>query len=133
MKPRLIIAYANSTRTLELGYPCSILDDGMPPVISDVRAIDIRSSAATIVWTTSEPATSTVFYGLAPAPVPYPGTETESEYVEHHAVTLTALSPDTTYDYKVRSADRCGGEAESGEYSFTTMKPLYLPIILRNY
>jgi hypothetical protein len=131
VKPRLIIAYANSTRAFELGYPCSILDDGAPPVISDVHPTDITGSAATIAWNTNEPATSSVFYGLAPDT--YIETVVDSGYVGDHTVTLTGLSQDTTYYYKVGSDDRCGGQAESGEYSFTTLKPLYLPVILRGH
>ena len=40
------------------------LDDVTPPVISDVAAVDITGTGARITWTTDEPATSQVEYGL---------------------------------------------------------------------
>ena len=40
--------------------------------------------------------------------------------VTSHTVTLTGLSPQTTYHYKVKSRDAAGLRAESGDFTFTT-------------
>lgn len=128
VKARLIIAYANSTHTFELGYPCSILDDGAPPVISEVHATDITANAATIEWVTNEEATSEVECGL----VPDDPDRSDWDYVTEHALELTGLSADRTYSCRVGGSDKCGNHSESDQYSFTTLKPVYLPVILRN-
>ncbi len=39
-------------------------------------------------------------------------------FVKDHEITLTGLSPDTTYYSVVDSTDQSGNSAESSEYSF---------------
>jgi chitodextrinase len=39
-------------------------------------------------------------------------------FVKDHEITLTGLSPDTTYYFLVKSTDQSGNSAESSEYSF---------------
>jgi chitodextrinase len=41
--------------------------------------------------------------------------------VTSHSVTLTDLTPEATYHYKVKSADATGNLAVSDEYTFTTL------------
>jgi serine protease len=91
--------------------------DTTPPVISDVQAVDITHNSATITWTTDEPATSVVYYGLTTG---YGNTESVGGYTTSHSVTLTSLSPETLYHYKVESTDSSDNTAQSGDYTFTT-------------
>jgi hypothetical protein len=91
-------------------------------------------TSATIAWTTDEPATSQVTYGISPT-LTLPTTET-TEYVSAHSVVLTHLISNTTYVYRVHSRDSVGNLAISDERSFTTLssediKRVFLPIILR--
>jgi serine protease len=88
-----------------------------PPVISNVQAVDITHNSATITWTTDEPATSVVYYGLTTS---YGSTESVSGYTTSHSVTLTGLSAETLYHYKVESSDSSSNTAQSGDYTFTT-------------
>ncbi len=45
---------------------------------------------------------------------------TNSALTVAHAVALAALSPATTYHYRVRSTDVTGNQSLSGDFSFTT-------------
>ena len=88
------------------------------PVMSSVSASAITASTATITWTTDEPTTSQVEYGMT---VSYGSTTTlDTSLVASHSVNLSGLSAYTTYHYRVKSEDVAGNEAVSGDYSFTT-------------
>ena len=88
--------------------------DTTAPITSDVSASEITATSATITWTTNEPSTSQVEY--------WPGSLSplDTTMVTSHSVTLTDLTPDTTYHYQTRSVDAAGNLAESDEYTFTT-------------
>jgi hypothetical protein len=93
-------------------------DDGVPPEISDVVAIDITSDGATITWTTDEDSTSQVDYGTTEA---YGSSSIlDSTLVQAHSVILTDLDSDTLYHYQVRSQDAAGNEATSEDKTLTT-------------
>jgi phosphodiesterase/alkaline phosphatase D-like protein len=92
--------------------------DTQPPVISSVTSKNITSTGATITWSTNEPADSQVEYGLSTS---Y-GTMTplDTNLTQTHSVTLSGLSFNTTYHYRVRSKDAAGNLALSEDYFFTT-------------
>ena len=92
--------------------------DTTAPVISSVAAGSIGSTTATITWSTNEPATSRVEYGLTTS---Y-GTLTtlDSTLVTSHTVNLSGLTASTTYHYRVLSADGSNNPATSGDFTFTT-------------
>ncbi len=97
--------------------PEVVLTPNDPPIITDVQAGGITDNAATITWTTDTAADSQVEYGttigygsssvLDPSPVTW------------HSVTLSGLTPNTLYHYRVRSANGAG-TSYSGDYTFTT-------------
>ena len=92
--------------------------DTIPPNISGVSTSGIDTSSCTITWTTDEPASSEVEYGLTSA---YgSNTTVDSTLVTSHSVKVTGLEPNTIYNYRVRSIDSCGNEALSGDQSVTT-------------
>lgn len=91
--------------------------DITPPVISDVAASETTTTGATISWTTDEPSTSQVEYWVTTSSL----TPLDTTLVTSHSVTLTDLTPETTYHFKVRSSDAAGNLAVSTEYSFTTL------------
>ena len=99
-----------------------ITPDLTPPVISDVTAVDITATGATITWTTDEPATSQVEYGLT-APGYSTSTTEDPTLVTSHSVVLTGLTSGTTYHYKVKSRDTSGASlwTSSDDYAFNTL------------
>lgn len=89
------------------------------PVISSV-ATSTTPSTATITWSTDELASSTVSYG---ATASYGSASTSSSYVTDHSVTLTGLTPATTYHFRVESGDSSYNHSTSSDYTFTTEPP----------
>jgi hypothetical protein len=89
------------------------------PVVSAVQATNVTSSGATITWTTSTATSSLVEYGLTTS---YGSVTTlNPTLVTSHMVTLSNLTPTTTYHYAVQSVDASGILAQSGDFSFTTL------------
>lgn len=94
--------------------------DITPPVISSVQSSGITSSAATVTWTTNESSNSRVDYGTT---VTYGSNTASGAMVTSHSVNLTGLLPDTTYHYKVTSADAAGNSAATSDFTFKTLIP----------
>lgn len=92
--------------------------DIAPPAITDLVAIVLSENSALVEWQTDEPADSLVSYGTSSGV--HPLEESDSALVTDHAVTLTGLTPDTTYYFVVSSADGAGNTAQSQEGSFVT-------------
>lgn len=96
----------------------NIVLDTTAPTISARTATNITGSSATITWTTNEPATSQVEYGLTTG---YGSMTTiDSALVTAHSVTITGIAPSTTYNWRVRSKDVAGNEAISANSTFNT-------------
>jgi len=99
--------------------------DTTPPVITDVgvRPGSITTSGAIILWNTDEPATSQIEYGTSSAAHGgYPNTTPLSELlVMGHGISIDGLMPNTTYYYRVMSADRYDNLGWSEEYVFSTL------------
>ncbi len=81
------------------------------PVISGVTATGITATSATISWTTDQASSSQVNYGISTA---Y-GSQSalNSTLTTSHSVTLTGLTPGTTYDFDVVSANSSNASATS--------------------
>ncbi len=91
--------------------------DETAPAISGITVV-YNDKTAVISWTTSESATSQVEYGITDA---YgSGTALDSLLTAGHAVTLTSLTPATTYYYRVKSQDGLQNASSSAVQSFTT-------------
>lgn len=95
--------------------------DTTPPVISAVDATAIGQSAATINWTTDEPADTQVEYGTTASygTVTIPNTSLSTG----HSATLNGLAASTIYHYHVKSKDASGNLATSPDATFTTTAP----------
>ncbi len=98
--------------------------DTTPPAISNVQANPSYDSA-TITWTTDESASSVVVYGTSSSNLDQQAVE--SGYVTSHSVTLTGLNAETTYYFRVKSADSSGNQSTSDVYSFTTTAEPQMP------
>src|SRR5262245_61139506 len=96
----------------------TIVLDTTAPTISARTTTNITSSSAVITWTTNEPATSQVDYGLTTS---YgSSTALDPSLVTAHSVSLIGLAPSTTYNYRVRSVDAAGNQTVSANSTFIT-------------
>ena len=91
--------------------------DTTPPVISDEARTALTATTATITWTTDEPATSEVQYGTD---TDYGRSLSDATPVTSHTLTLTGLSPNTVYHWRVVSRDAAGNTATSDDHTFRT-------------
>ncbi|MCK4532272.1 right-handed parallel beta-helix repeat-containing protein [bacterium] len=89
-----------------------------PPVISNVRVTDISSITAVITWQTDKAAISQIEYGRT---ITYGiSTALETTLLIFHHQTLTGLSPETSYHFRIKSMDEKGNWGISEDYTFTT-------------
>lgn len=90
------------------------------PVVPEISAIveaDVRTTQATITWTTDIPASSQIEYGETGA---YGSTTTLDETLTtSHSQTILSLTADTLYHYRVVSAAD-GQTGQSADGTFTT-------------
>ena len=108
---------AYAAAMLALDYTAE--DDGTPPVIDNVEAINVTSTSADISWTTDEASTGTVYYGQT-ADLGEVASSSDRRVVSH-VVSLTGLPAGTVINFKVVSADSFSNESESEVLSFTTL------------
>jgi len=94
-----------------------LTEDTTPPEISNVNATSITPTTATITWETDENSDSKVYYGETEDLGEW---NNETELATSHSITLTGLSPNTTYYYQVYSTDEAGNTGNSSIKSFTT-------------
>ncbi len=99
-------------------YVADYAADGTAPTISDVAATPRADGTARISWTTDEPASSRVEYGIDGGPLGL--SAQDGAQVTSHALELSGLQPSTTYRFLVRSTDGTGNPAASTERTFTT-------------
>ena len=117
----IIISATGATNTPQT-TPVSveiIAPDTTPPTISNVKASNITTSSATITWRTNEVADSKVEYGKTTS---YGSSKSATSLVTSHSITLAGLEPETTYHYKVTSADSSANQASSVDFTFATLE-----------
>jgi hypothetical protein len=108
------VATASYTITTDPG-------DSTPPTLSGIAPQNLTTTAATIVWTTDEPSTSQVEYGLTSS---YGSASAlDTQLVTSHSVPISGLTADTTYHFRVRSLDAAGNVGQSSDGAFTTPPP----------
>jgi hypothetical protein len=111
---------ASTIKTTEVNSSeSSVVNDGVSPAIASVQVQDITSTGATIYWTTDEPATSQVRWGIIS---PDSANDEDSNLVTFHKVTLTGLSPYKYYKFQVYSKDKYGNTSSSNIAVFTTLR-----------
>ena len=97
----------------------SVVAAAAAPAISNISVSDITDSEAKFTWTTNVAANSIVQYGTSTS---YGSTKTDSTSTTSHSVTLTGLSTNTTYHYKLQSTGSSGTTGESSDGTFFTSK-----------
>jgi len=88
-----------------------------PPVISGVFTSSVLPTSVVINWTTDQPSTSSVQYGLSSYTM---NTPTDATLVTQHSVTLFNLTASTSYHFRVSSTNSSGGVTVSPDSTFTT-------------
>ncbi len=91
--------------------------DATPPVITGVGTSNLTDTSVIIKWLTDENANSAVDYGLTAS---YGSTVSNATMTLNHAVSLTNLTPNTTYHYRVRSRNVTGLQTNSADFTFTS-------------
>jgi len=129
--PRFVLQFANANRELALAFPVDLIDDITPPQGTSIEAEPTGDTSTTVSWTTDEYADSTVECGTQSGA--YTMTFSEPLYVKVHAVTVTGLTPGTTYYCQVSSTDLSGNTYQSEEFTFVQKDErfIYLPLVLR--
>ena len=88
----------------------TIVLDTVLPIISGITASAVTATSASINWTTNEPATSQVDYGLSTS---YgQTTPLDTNLVTSHSAALSSLTAGKKHYYRVRSKDRAGNRSE---------------------
>jgi hypothetical protein len=106
---------ADALRLVHINTPT----DSTPPVISNIQVTSVSDTTAEVTWTTDEPSDSIVQYGTTSGS--YPSSENSPNLVTSHSITLTGLTDNTTYYFRVGSTDGSGnGPTISSESGFTT-------------
>jgi hypothetical protein len=92
--------------------------DVTPPAITAIKVRGLTSFRATITWTTNEPSSSEVDYGLDAS---YGLSNSSTALTTTHSVTLnsTFLTPETVFHYHVKSGDAAGNTAASPDQHFS--------------
>ncbi|MEK9154862.1 MAG: peptidoglycan-binding protein [Patescibacteria group bacterium] len=94
--------------------------DTIAPTISGISASNIASSTATVSWTTNEPATSKVYFSLAPINLTTASSVSDNSLLTSHALNLSSLTASSTYEFVAESKDASNNTATSTAQSFTT-------------
>ncbi|NIM45088.1 MAG: DUF4349 domain-containing protein [Nitrososphaeria archaeon] len=95
-----------------------------PPLISDVKAVDIATTRAAIKWTTDVSSTSLVEYGTTEN---YGWVVSNPKLVRDHVIYLTGLEDSTKYHYRVKST-AYEKTATSSDFTFTTASEPWIKI-----
>ena len=89
----------------------------VPPFISQIQAVNVTSSQATITWLTREPATSQIDYG---PDTNYSAGVFNSKLVTNHSVNIRSLEPGQTYHFNVYGVDANSNVVCDTDRIFTT-------------
>ena len=95
------------------------------PVISSVTTSDAKPTEMTVSWKTNSPTDSYVDFGIGN----FGSSQGKSDLTTDHSVTLTALSPDTAYQFRAKSRDNYGNSTNSETSSFSTPVDRVPPVI----
>ncbi len=95
------------------------------PVISSINVTDITENSAKINWTTDQPTQGRVDYGITTS---YETGVSNVLEATSHSLTLTNLTPSTTYHFRVVAASDNGTTTYSSDKTFKTNGAIYITI-----
>ena len=105
----------------------AIVPDTTGPAFTNIGAA-VTSTAATVAWTTNEPADSRVEYGLTTSYGSF--SPLSSALTTSHVVGLSGLTAETLYHFRVLSRDAAGNPSASADMTFTTAAPDLTPPVV---
>ncbi len=92
--------------------------DTFGPVLSDIGAVSITPESVHIVWSTDETADGQIEYGTS---LPYANATPLADSLSlAHDITLSELTPNTQYHFRILSRDGKGNLTRSSDFTFTT-------------
>ncbi len=102
--------------------------DNVGPAISALT-VTPSSTSASWTWHTNEPATTKITYGISPTALVF--TATVAGLDTSHAITVTGLASETTYYYRVTSADALNNStsAPTPNGTFATGPPVPFSLV----
>lgn len=103
----------SAIRTNTIGNPAT-----NAPIISNVNVGTVSDISATITFTTDQSSDSAIEFGLTAS---YGAGVTNATALYYHSVTITGLSPNTTYHYRARATAAGNPSGVSSDYVFTTL------------
>ncbi|HEU4966496.1 MAG TPA: cohesin domain-containing protein [Candidatus Saccharimonadales bacterium] len=109
----------STVKSTPVPAPAVTPKDITPPTISKIVVDSITTGSATITWTTSEPASSEIDYGLTSG---YGLTAVDDNLATSHLVVLNSplIVPGTAYHFAIKNTDAAGNRAASSDQQFTT-------------
>ena len=110
---------AHDIGAYEFGSTSPPAPDTGPPEISNVRVSNVKRGSVNVTWMTDEVSTMAVQYGRTRA---YGKKRSSSNLVVRHGITLTGLSANTLYHYRVQSQDEVGNLATSTDLTCKTAR-----------
>jgi len=84
-----------------------------------VRISNVKRGSVSVTWMTDAASTTVVKYGRTRA---YGKKRSNTDLVIRHGITLTGLSANTRYHYRVESEDEAGNLAASTDLTFKTAR-----------
>ena len=120
-------AAGNLAMSGDFTFTTAAAADTTTPIVSNILAggvapyTEITPTQIGISWDTNEASDTQVEYGATTA---YGNSTTlNPALVTGHSATLTALTPNTLYHYRVKSRDAAGNLTLSADLTFTTPRP----------
>lgn len=108
-------------------FTSSPLPDTTPPSITGVTSSNLTATTASITWTTDELSDTQVEYGLSTS---YGQTTSlNSTPATLHLGSISELTTNTTYHYRVKSRDANNNLATSGDYTFVTSATTFQGVV----
>lgn len=91
--------------------------DNDAPTISSVTISDITDTKVKITWNTDEASDSEIYYSIDNSFELYANDTTMNT---SHSITLTGLTANTTYNFRINSTDEAGNTGQSSDSTFST-------------
>ena len=90
------------------------------PAIGAISVSNITGYSATITWTTDQPSSSLVEYGISAS---YGSSTSDPALTTNHSISITNLTPGATCHFKVTSTNSHALSSSSQDETFTTLSP----------
>lgn len=103
----------------KINFEINLVIDNDEPIISNIKAKDIKENSATITWETDELSDSYIEYGKTSSFSSKIYNPTQTMY---HEINLTGLEKNKTYYFKVSSKDDSDNNATSEKQEFKTQE-----------